>query len=128
MGNLAFKTTEDGLRESFGEHGEITFARVISDRDSGRSRGFGFVTFASKEEAQTAIDALNETELDGRTIRVSPFLSRSPGISMEERRSFFHPPIQIQPTLPPPSSRSPIHPFIPPILPSSSNNKQNKNR
>ncbi|GAB5031704.1 rna binding protein [Nannochloropsis oceanica] len=88
VGNLAFKTTEDGLREAFGSHGEITFARVISDRDSGRSRGFGFVTFAEKDEAQLAIDALNETELDGRTIRVNFAQPRDPNAPRPPRRSY----------------------------------------
>eukprot|EP00624_Nannochloropsis_granulata_P006677 evm.model.NODE_5049_length_5772_cov_33.805092.3 len=88
VGNLAFKTTEEGLREAFGSHGEITFARVISDRDSGRSRGFGFVTFAEKDEAQLAIDALNETELDGRTIRVNFAQPRDPNAPRPPRRSY----------------------------------------
>jgi cold-inducible RNA-binding protein len=71
VGGLSFNTTDDGLREGFARFGEITEAKVISDRDTGRSRGFGFVTFAEEEAAQKAIADLNGSELDGRTIKVN---------------------------------------------------------
>ena len=61
---------DDSLRDAFSVHGEISEAVVISDRDTGRSRGFGFVTFEDDEAADKAVAALNGTELDGRTIRV----------------------------------------------------------
>lgn len=70
VGSLSWNTDDHGLREAFAPHGEITEAIVITDRDSGRSRGFGFVTFADSESAEKAVAALNQTELDGRTIRV----------------------------------------------------------
>ena len=70
VGSLSWDTNDEGLREAFAPHGEIEEATVISDRDTGRSRGFGFVTFADDEAADKAIAALNGTELDGRTIRV----------------------------------------------------------
>jgi RNA recognition motif-containing protein len=70
VGSLSWNTDDHGLREAFAPHGEITEAIVITDRDSGRSRGFGFVTFADGEAADKAVAALNDTELDGRTIRV----------------------------------------------------------
>ena len=70
VGSLSWNTDDNGLREAFAPHGEITEATVIGDRDTGRSRGFGFVTFAEGESADKAIAALNETELDGRTIKV----------------------------------------------------------
>jgi RNA recognition motif-containing protein len=70
VGSLSWNTDDHGLREAFAPHGEITEATVITDRDSGRSRGFGFVTFADSESADKAVAALNQTELDGRTIRV----------------------------------------------------------
>ncbi len=70
VGSLSWNTDDRGLREAFGPHGEITEAIVITDRDSGRSRGFGFVTFANDEAADKAVAALNQTELDGRTIKV----------------------------------------------------------
>ena len=70
VGSLSWNTDDHGLREAFAPHGEITEAIVITDRDSGRSRGFGFVTFADDDAAEKAIAALNGTDLDGRTIRV----------------------------------------------------------
>jgi len=70
VGSLSWNTDDHGLREAFAVHGEIVEAIVISDRDSGRSRGFGFVTFEDDEAADKAIAALNGTELDGRTIKV----------------------------------------------------------
>ncbi len=70
VGSLSWNTDDRGLRAAFEPHGEITEATVITDRDSGRSRGFGFVTFADDEAADKAVAALNETELDGRTIKV----------------------------------------------------------
>ncbi len=70
VGSLSWDTNDEGLRNAFGAHGEITEAVVISDRDTGRSRGFGFVTFEDDEAADKAVAAMNGTELDGRTIRV----------------------------------------------------------
>ncbi len=68
VGNLSYQTTDDDLRDAFAAHGEVESARVISDRDTGRSRGFGFVEMASSEEAEAAIGALNGTDLQGRSI------------------------------------------------------------
>ena len=70
VGSLSWDTNDEGLRNAFAVHGEISEAVVVSDRDTGRSRGFGFVTFEDDESADKAIAALNGTELDGRTIRV----------------------------------------------------------
>ena len=70
VGSLSWDTNDDGLNAAFSPFGEITEATVISDRHSGRSRGFGFVTFADDEAAEKAAAELNGTELDGRTIRV----------------------------------------------------------
>jgi len=70
VGSLSWNTDDHGLRNAFATHGEITEATVIADRDTGRSRGFGFVTFADDESADKAVAALNETELDGRMIKV----------------------------------------------------------
>ncbi len=70
VGSLSWDTNDEGLRSAFGAHGEVSEAVVISDRDTGRSRGFGFVTFEDDEAADKAVAALNGTELDGRTIRV----------------------------------------------------------
>jgi len=70
VGSLSWGTDDETLREAFAVHGEIVEAVVITDRDTGRSRGFGFVTFEDDEAADKAMAALNGTELDGRTIRV----------------------------------------------------------
>ena len=70
VGSLSWDTNDEGLRQAFEVHGEITEAVVVTDRGSGRSRGFGFVTFTEEEAADKAIEALNNTELDGRTIKV----------------------------------------------------------
>lgn len=71
VGNLSYSTTEEALRTKFLEFGEVEEAKVISDYDTGRSRGFGFVTMPNDEEANAAIEALNGTELDGRTLKVN---------------------------------------------------------
>lgn len=71
VGNLSFQTEESGLREQFAQHGEVVSTNIVTDRDTGRSRGFGFVEMSSDEEAQNAIQALNNLELDGRTLKVN---------------------------------------------------------
>ncbi len=71
VGNLSYSTTEDMLRTEFESHGTVDDLALIMDRDTGRPKGFGFVTMNNDDEAKAAIDALNETDLDGRTIRVN---------------------------------------------------------
>ena len=71
VGSLSWSTDEEGLRRAFEQYGEIEQARVITDRETGRSRGFGFVTFSNQEDAMNAISAMDGTELDGRTIKVN---------------------------------------------------------
>jgi cold-inducible RNA-binding protein len=71
VGNLSFTTTEDRLRQKFASFGEVSEVAIPTDRDSGRARGFGFVTMPNAEEAKAAMDALNGTELDGRPIKVN---------------------------------------------------------
>ena len=71
VGGLSWGTTDEGLQGAFSRFGEIAEAKVITDRETGRSRGFGFVTFANDESAATAITEMNGTELDGRTIKVN---------------------------------------------------------
>ncbi|OPL18730.1 MAG: RNA-binding protein [Candidatus Aegiribacteria sp. MLS_C] len=70
VGGLSWSTTDKELREAFEAYGSVTEAKVIKERDSGRSRGFGFVTFENEDDATAAVDAMNDTELDGRNIRV----------------------------------------------------------
>ena len=71
VGNLAWEVTPDELLALFQEHGKVTSAQVITDRETGRSRGFGFVEMANDEEAQKAIDALNGTPHKGRPLTVN---------------------------------------------------------
>lgn len=71
VGGLSWDTTEDGLRKAFGAHGEVVDAFVVKDRDTGDSRGFGFVTMKNRRDASKAIEELNDSELDGRTIVVN---------------------------------------------------------
>lgn len=77
VGNLSFDTSSSQLEGLFASHGEVARAQVITDRDTGRSRGFGFVEMASAEAAQTAISAIDGTDLDGRTLKVNMAKSRS---------------------------------------------------
>ncbi|MCA9667481.1 MAG: RNA-binding protein [Myxococcales bacterium] len=79
VGGLAWATDSEGLRSAFSAYGEVTDAAVITDRDTGRSRGFGFVTFANAEQAQRALDEMNGSELDGRSLRVDFATERSRG-------------------------------------------------
>ena len=79
VGSLSWDTNDQGLHEAFAQFGEITEAKVICDRDSGRSRGFGFVTFEDDEAADKAMSAMNGFELDGRPIRVDVALDRRAG-------------------------------------------------
>ena len=71
VGNLSFSTTNDSLRSAFEEFGEVTSANVITDRETGRSRGFGFVEMASQEAANNAIEELDGSEIDGRRVNVN---------------------------------------------------------
>ena len=71
VGNLSFDTKDDTLRQTFEAYGQVTSARVITDRETGRSRGFGFVEMASAEEGQAAIAALDGKEMDGRPLKVN---------------------------------------------------------
>ena len=71
VGSLSFDTREDDLRQAFAAHGTPTSVTIIVDRDTSRSKGFGFIEYGSAEEGQKAIDALNGTELQGRKITVA---------------------------------------------------------
>ncbi|MDQ1316922.1 MAG: hypothetical protein QG641_1208 [Candidatus Poribacteria bacterium] len=70
VGNLSFNTTDQMLQDAFSPHGEVTSATVIKDRDTSRSKGFGFVEFAQDADAQKAKGAMDGKELDGRSLRV----------------------------------------------------------
>lgn len=77
-GNLPFSMNNDELRELFAQFGEIVEANVITDRQSGRSKGFGFVEFTNAEDAQAAMEALNESEVGGRNIFVKVAKPKEP--------------------------------------------------
>jgi RNA recognition motif-containing protein len=76
---LNFSTSSDGLREAFEQYGEVTSANVIMDRDTGKSKGFGFVEMPNDDEAQNAIEALDNSDLDGSTIVVKKAEPREGG-------------------------------------------------
>lgn len=71
VGNLPYSVRDDDLQNMFAPHGEVSSARVIMDRESGRSKGFGFVEMPNSDEAQAAIDALNDSDAEGRSLRVN---------------------------------------------------------
>jgi RNA recognition motif-containing protein len=71
VGNLAYSVTDDSLQSAFAAHGSVTSAKVMMDRDSGRSKGFGFVEMATDAQAQDAIRAMNGVSLDGRALTVN---------------------------------------------------------
>lgn len=71
VGGISWGTTSDSLRDAFAQFGEVVEAVVITDRETGRSKGFGFVTFSTPEEAEAAVAGMNEKELDGRSITVN---------------------------------------------------------
>ncbi len=78
VGNLPFSTTEEELRRTFEQYGEVSSARIIMDRYTDRSRGFGFVEMPNNEEARAAIQGLDGSELQGRTLRVNEARPREP--------------------------------------------------
>lgn len=78
VGNLPYSTTDEKLRVAFEVHGELVSANVVIDRDSGRSKGFGFVEFASEADAAVAKEALESVEFDGRPVRVDFARERAP--------------------------------------------------
>jgi cold-inducible RNA-binding protein len=71
VGNLSFNTTEDELRQLFEPYGQVDRVSILTDRDTGRSRGFGFVEMSSNEEGEKAITALNGSQIGGRTLNVN---------------------------------------------------------
>jgi cold-inducible RNA-binding protein len=91
VGNLSFNTTENELRDTFAAHGTVLEVNLMMDRESGRPRGFGFITMSTPEEAQAAIDALSGSSLDGRALTVNvakPREERSGGGGGGGRREY----------------------------------------
>ena len=79
VGNLSYQTQEQELRECFSQFGEVVSANIVTDRDTGRSRGFGFVEMSTEAEAQSATTGLNGHELDGRNLKVNESKPRNDG-------------------------------------------------
>jgi RNA recognition motif-containing protein len=95
VGNLAFETTDDALKRAFAECGEVVETTIVNDRETGRSRGFGFVVMATAEAARQAISRMNGAEVNGRVLRVDEAVDRarrpggfgsSPGGDRRDRR------------------------------------------
>lgn len=78
VGNLSYSTNDDTLSEAFARCGTVTSARVITDRDTGRSKGFGFVEMSTDDEASKAIETLNGQPIDGRNVSVSEARPQAP--------------------------------------------------
>jgi len=78
VGNLPYSFRDEDLQQTFAPHGSVSSAKVMMERDTGRSKGFGFVEMPNDEEGLKAIAALNETELDGRAIVVKPANPKAP--------------------------------------------------
>jgi RNA recognition motif-containing protein len=78
VGNLPYSTTDDELRAAFEAHGSVDSAKVIFDRESGRSRGFGFVEMPNDDEGSAAIEAMNGKDMDGRSLNVNEARPRPP--------------------------------------------------
>jgi cold-inducible RNA-binding protein len=86
VGNMSYDTTEDKLRELFVAHGEVVSVDLVTDRYTGRPRGFGFIEMATNEAAQAAIAALNGQEVDGRQLNVAEARPRKPRGGDRDRR------------------------------------------
>ncbi len=88
VGNLPFSVDDEKLRELFSSYGEIEESSVIKDKFSGRSKGFGFVTFKNDDEAKKAIEAMNEKEVESRALKVNEAKPLDPDAPRPPRRNF----------------------------------------
>jgi RNA recognition motif-containing protein len=88
VGGLSWDTNDNSLLAAFSTHGDVTEAKVITDRDTGRSRGFAFVTFKEASQADAAMSALDGTDMDGRTIRVNLAQDKPRGDRRRDRASW----------------------------------------
>ena len=91
VGNISFNTTENDLQDAFAAHGTVTETNLMMDRETGRPRGFGFITMSSPAEAQAAIEAMNGKEFGGRALTVNvakPREERAPGGGGGGRRDY----------------------------------------
>ena len=78
VGNLPFSATEDSLKEAFLQFGAVESVSIITDRDTGQSKGFGFLEMATQQEAASAVTKMNGSEMDGRTLKVSEAQAKVP--------------------------------------------------
>jgi cold-inducible RNA-binding protein len=78
VGGISWDSTEDSLREAFSKFGPVESVKIVTDRDTGKSRGFGFVEYADADDAKEAMDSLNDTFVDGRKIRVNEATDKRP--------------------------------------------------
>jgi RNA recognition motif-containing protein len=78
VGNLSYDMSEEALREAFAEYGDVSSAKILSDRETGRSRGFGFVEMPNQSEGEAAVAQLNGKEIGGRALRVNEARPREP--------------------------------------------------
>ena len=91
VGNLSFNTTENDLQDAFAAHGTVVEANLMTDRETGRPRGFAFITMSTAEEAQAAVTAMNGASLDGRALTVNearPKADRPSGGGGQGRREY----------------------------------------
>ena len=86
VGGLSYSTSQESLRDAFASCGNVESATIVTDRDTGRSRGFGFVEMSTNEEADQAVSRLNGSSLDGRTIKVEKATGAGPGGGRGPRR------------------------------------------
>jgi RNA recognition motif-containing protein len=86
VGNLPFSATEDSLRQAFSQFGTVESVAIITDRDTGHSKGFGFIELGSQQEAAEAISKMNSSDMDGRTLKVSEALPQTPRDGSGPRR------------------------------------------
>jgi len=85
VGNLAYSLTEDELKNAFAEYGEVTSAKIIKDRETDRSKGFGFVEMSSEEDGEKAVEELNNQTLSGRNLKVSKAKNKNDRSSFNRR-------------------------------------------
>ncbi len=88
VGNLSFSTEEEKLRELFLQYGEVVSVNIVTDRETGRSRGFGFVEMSDKESATAAENALNGKDFDGRPLKINEAKPRTEGGSRSKGRRY----------------------------------------
>lgn len=90
VGNLSFGSTQESLRDAFAAHGDVVDVHLVADRVTGQSRGFGFVTMGSREQAEGAMAAMNGSDLDGRALKVNEAEERPSGGGGGGNRSKSH--------------------------------------